>query len=171
MSFKPLIYDDCCLLNNIDLNPQRIYHLLEHRFKSNSNKTSFDFKSFPPEQPSNNTKVSRSLLRFQPKIKYTNDYDDNISSDSSSEEEEDNEEISSANDDDYLNKLAEWEPENFQPIIETDDDDDDEDENIIQSVSTENNEENNQINPMEYSPGIMINTFHENKILSLLYVF
>jgi len=163
MSFKPLIYDDCCLLTNIDLNSQRIYHLLERRFKSNSNKTSYDFKSFPPEKPSNNTKVSRSLLRFQPKIKYTNDYDENISSDSdsSSSVAEDNEDILSTNNDDYLNELAEWEPLNFQPVIETDDND--EGENIIQSVSTENNEEDNQMNPMECSPGIMINTLRKKK--------
>jgi hypothetical protein len=149
MSFKPLISDDCCLLINIDLNSQRIYHLLERRFKSNSTTTSFDFKLFPPEQPSNNAKVSRSLLRCQPKITSTYDYEENISSDSSTSEEEDNDEVSSVNDDDYLDKLAEWEPDNFQPVVDTDDDDDEE-ENIIQSVSTENNDENNQ---MDHSSG------------------
>jgi len=161
MSCQSFIYDDCCLLTNIDLNSQRISNLLERRFKSNSNKTSFDFKSFPPEQPSNNTKVSRSLLRIQPKVKYINDYEENISSNSSSsEDEEDNEEELSTNDDDYLNKLAEWEPENFQPVTETDDDDDDEEnENIIQSVSTKNGDEDNQTDPMEHSPGIIINAY------------
>ena len=73
MSVKSLIYNDCCLLTNIDLNSQRIFQLLEHRFKSNSSTISFDFKLFPPEQPSPNAKISRSLLRFQPKVSSTTD--------------------------------------------------------------------------------------------------
>jgi hypothetical protein len=159
MSFKASIYDDCCLLTNINLNPERVYHLLERRFKNNSTKTSFDFKSFLPEQPSNNAKVSRSLLRCQPKTIYINHYEDNASSDAaSSSSEEDHNDVFSTNDDDddRLNKLAEWEPEKFQSMIETDDDDDDEDENenIFQSISTENNEEENAINPMDVSSGI-----------------
>lgn len=163
MSCTSSIYDDCCLLTNIDLNFQRISQLLEHRFKNNSNKTSFDFKSLSPEQPSNNTKVSRSLLRFQPKLKYIHDYEDNISSDSSSSEEKDQEEeeVVSTNDDDdndYLNKLAEWDPAKFQSMIETDDDDEnDEDENIFLSINTTNNNKDNQPEPMEHSSGIIIN--------------
>jgi hypothetical protein len=152
MSVKSLIYDDCCLLTNIDLNSQRIFQLLEHRFQSNSSTVSFDFKLFPPEQPSTNAKVSRSLLRFQPKSTSTIDDDDeNVLSDGPSEEdeedeeEEDNEEVFATNNDDYLDKLAEWQPGDFQPVIESDDDDVDENENIIQSVSTENNDENNQM--------------------------
>ncbi|CAF0777980.1 unnamed protein product [Rotaria sordida] len=153
MSLKSFIYNDCCLLINIDLNSQRIRQLLERRFKSNSNRTSFDFKLFPPEQPSNNAKVSRSFLRYQPKIISTNDYEENLSTDSSSSEEEDNDDVFSTNDDDYLNKLAEWEPENFRPTIDEDDDDNDEDENanIIQSTSEENNNEDNETNQMDYS--------------------
>ncbi|CAF2813041.1 unnamed protein product [Rotaria sp. Silwood2] len=158
MSYKSLFYNDCCLLINIDLNSQRIRQLFERRFKCNSNITSFDFKSFPPEQPSNNAKVSRSFLRYQPKIKPTNDYEENLSTDSSSSSSEDNDDVLSTNDDDYLNKLAEWEPENVQPLSDNDDDGDDDDnnnedenqnENIIQSTSNENNDEDNETNQMD----------------------
>ena len=155
MSFKPSKYPDCCLLTDIDLNSERIYHLLERRFKSNANQTSFDFKSFRPEQPSDNAKVSRSLLRCQPKIQFLTDYDENFSSDSSTSEEEDNDdEVLSTNDDDYLNKLAEWEPENFQPTTETDDDEDE--ENIFEVISPANTPEDNEPTPMEHSPGSII---------------
>lgn len=172
MSFTSLIYDDCCLLTNIDLNSERILYILERRFKTNSNRTSFDFKSLSPEQPSNNTKVSRSLLRFQPKLKYNDDNEDSLSSESSSSEE-DQEEVVSTNDDndddddDYLDKLAEWEPDNFQPAIETDDenndddDDDDEEDNIFQTINSDNQPE-----PMEHSSGIMI-----RNILMYIFVF
>ncbi len=173
MSFKPLIYDDCCLLANIDLNSERIYHLLERRYKSNSTKTSFDFKSFLPEQPSNNAKVSRSLLRCQPKLTYINDYEDNNSSNSSlssSSEDENDDVFSTEDDDDRLNKLAEWEPSNFQPMIETDDEDEDEDEdvneNIFESVTTENNDKDHSMNPMDISSGIILKI---NFYLSLLF--
>ena len=162
MSVKSSIYDDCCLLTNIDLNSHRIRQLLERRFKSNSTKTSFDFKSFPPEQPSNNAKVSRSLLRCQPRIEYTNDFDENITSDSASSEADDDEEVLSTNDDDdddYLNKLAEWEPESFQPIVETDDEEDG-NENIIQSVSTENTDGENQ---MDLSSGTLLTHTHTSE--------
>ncbi|UJR28413.1 hypothetical protein I4U23_009653 [Adineta vaga] len=61
------------------------------------------------------------------------------------EEQDDTEEVSSSNDDDYYKKLAEWEPGNFQPLIETDDDGDvdDEDETIIQTTTAETIEEDN----------------------------
>ncbi|CAF3359507.1 unnamed protein product [Rotaria sp. Silwood1] len=166
MSYKSLFYNDCCLLINVDLNSQRIRQLLERRFKSISNKTSFDFKSLPPEQPSNNAKVSRSFLRYQPKLKPIHDDEQNISTDSSSSEEEDNDDALSTNDDDYLNKLAEWEPENFQPVIDDDDDEDEnENENIIQSTSKENNNEDNEINQMDYSTVEDSSTTHAEDLL------
>ncbi|CAF4823501.1 unnamed protein product [Rotaria sp. Silwood1] len=166
MSYKSLFYNDCCLLINVDLNSQRIRQLLERRFKSISNKTSFDFKSLPPEQPSNNAKVSRSFLRYQPKLKPIHDDEQNISTDSSSSEEEDNDDALSTNDDDYLNKLAEWEPENFQPVIDDDDDEDEnENENIIQSTSKENNNEDNEINQMDYSTVEDPSTTHAEDLL------
>ncbi|CAF5069331.1 unnamed protein product, partial [Rotaria magnacalcarata] len=71
---------------------------------------------------------SRSLLRFQPKIQLSNDNEDNTATDSSSSEEDnhddddDDDELSNNDYDDYLNKLAEWEPENFQVVTESDDD-------------------------------------------------
>ncbi|CAF3679882.1 unnamed protein product [Rotaria socialis] len=158
MSFLQLMNNDCCLLTNIDLNSQRVRQLFERRFKSNSSVTSFDFKSFHPEQPSNNAKVSRSLLRFQPKIQLSNDYEDHISTGSSSSEEDshdDDGELSNNDYDDYLNKLAEWEPENFQVVAESDDDNDDDDDddesNIFQSISNNNHDQDNEINEMDCS--------------------
>ncbi|CAF1037009.1 unnamed protein product [Adineta ricciae] len=141
--------NDFCLLLNIDLNSRRIHRLLERRFKSNSNKHSFDFKSFAPEQPSNNAKVSRSFLRFQPKLTSPNDSEEYMSSDSDCSSDNDQEdevyetEVSSSNDDDHLKKLAEWEPEKFQPVIETDnDDEEDQEENDTtqQTITTEDNQ-------------------------------
>ncbi|CAM4773068.1 unnamed protein product [Rotaria magnacalcarata] len=162
MSFLQLINNDCCLLTNIDLNSQRVRQLFERRFKSNSSVTSFDFKSFHPEQPSNNAKVSRSLLRFQPKIQLSNDNEDNTATDSSSSEEDnhdddDDDELSNNDYDDYLNKLAEWEPENFQVVTESDDDNVDdgddgvEESNIFQSISTNNHDQDNEISEMDCS--------------------
>jgi len=155
MSFESSISNDCCLLTNIDLNSHRIRQLLERRFKSNSQKTSFDFKSFPPEQPSNNAKVSRSFLRFQPKIQFTDDSEENLSSDSDSseEQEEEIEDIMSTNDDDYYKELAEWQPSSFQPMIETDDEED-QPENIPEAIMTNNNIPDSPTNQMDYSSGI-----------------
>ncbi|CAF3645267.1 unnamed protein product [Adineta steineri] len=163
MSFESLNYNDCCLLINIDLNPQRIRLLLERRFKSNSNKTSFDFKSISPEQPSNNIKVSRSFLRCQPKINYTDDSDEYVSSDSdSSEEDEKDTEDTSPRNDDYYKELAEWDPNSFQPSIATDDDNDDDDEdeieNNMQSITIENDEDDDEIDQMETSAGLNTST-------------
>lgn len=137
-----LIYSDCYLLTDIDFNSKRISHLLERRFKINSYETSFDFKSLRPEQPSNNAKVSRSLLRYQPKLQYFHGYDDNSSSNSSSDDDDDNNSetmtsINEEDEDDYLNKLAEWEPANFQASAETDD----EEEETMQSVDTDNDDD------------------------------
>jgi hypothetical protein len=141
MNSNELTYDDCCLLSNIILNSERISYLLECRFKSNSIRTSFDFKSFLPEQPSTNAKVSRSLLKSYPiRINSNNnDDDESISSESSDEEIE---EISSpkssfnVNNDDYLDNLAEWEPNQQQPIVETDDEE--EVRNDIQEIIHDN---------------------------------
>jgi hypothetical protein len=150
MLHRSSIYDDCCLLKYLELNSERVVQLLEHRFKSNSKQTSFDFKSFRPEQPSNNAKVSRSLLRFNPIIKPTHVDDENISLDSSSSDNDDDteqhpnhENECSTNEDRYLNELAEWEPERCLPIIPQDldddddeeDDDDDNDDEDIRSMS------------------------------------
>ncbi len=176
MSCKTSIYDDCCLLTDINLNRERVYYLLERRFKNNSTKTSFDFKCFLPEQPSNNAKVSRSLLRCQPKNICINHYEDNTSSDaaSSSPSDDDHDEVFSTNedddDDDRLNKLAEWESEGFQPMIETDDDEDD-NENMIQSVNTENNNEDNATNPMDISSGIKFFYLQKTKLSFSWFIF
>lgn len=167
MSFETLIYNDCCLLTNIDLNSQRIHHLLERRFKSNSQRTSFDFKSYPPERPSNHAKVSRSFLRVQPKIQSTDDSEEeNLPSDadSSEEPEKESEEVISTNDDDdyYYKKLAEWEPKDFLPIIETDDEEDE-----IENM-TESHTEDSQSNQMDYSSGIIMNGRNTPKTRSAL---
>lgn len=138
MSFPQLSNNDCCLLTNIDLNPQRINHIFNRRFQSNATTTSFNFKSFHPEEPSSNAKVTRSLLRFHPKPRLTDEDEYNASSESySSEEEEDlNDELSHADnelsnndDDDHLDMLAEWEPQNFLPIVESDGEEDCDDDN------------------------------------------
>ena len=149
MSLTSMTCNDFCLLLNIDLNSLRIHRLLERRFRSNSNKHSFDFKSFAPEQPSNNAKVSRSFLRFQPKLTSPNDSEEYMSSDTDCSSDDDQEdevyetEVSSSNDDDHLKKLADWEPEKFQPAIESDnDDEEDQEENDItqQKITTEHNQ-------------------------------
>lgn len=137
-----LSYHDCCFLTDIDLTSERIQHLLECRFRSNSSKTSFDFKSFSPEQPLENIKVSRSFLRCEPKLNTSNDYEENYSSySSSSSDDDEQDEVFSNNDadDDRLNKLAEWDPLNFQSANETDDDDDEDNtnDNADQLTSTE----------------------------------
>ncbi|CAF1486647.1 unnamed protein product [Adineta steineri] len=126
MNSSCLIYNDCCLLSNICWNSQRISYLFARRFRSNSSWTSFDFKFFLPEQPSNNTKISRSLLKFYSlKMNLSINDAENMSSD----DLDDNlEEVSSpkapcnSNDDNHLDKLAEWEPGKFLPTIESDDD-------------------------------------------------
>lgn len=171
MSLKSFTYDDCCLLIHIDLNSQRIRQLLERRFKCNYNRTSFDFKSLSPEQPSNNIKVSRSLLRFQPKIISTDDYEEHTSSELSSLDDDveddtdndDNDEASFTNDDDYLNKLAEWEPHRFQPTVDPDEededennDDDDRNPNIFESLTQEVVNTSTAVNQMDCSLGRII---------------
>jgi hypothetical protein len=147
-----LTYDDCCLLSNLTLNSERVFYLLERRFKSNSTRTSFDFKSFLPEQPSNNTKVSRSLLRFHPSVNSVNDNEEQILSESSEDEIEETSspKLSPNDDDDYLNKLAEWEPNKFQSMSESDDDGENEEAKMI--LQTINNE-NTLVDPMDLSIG------------------
>jgi hypothetical protein len=173
MSLNVLIYEECCLLTDINLNPKRIYHLLERRFKNNSTKTSFDFKCFLPEQPSNNAKVSRSLLRCQPKIIHVNHNEDTLSSDeASSSEEEERDEILPTNnnegEDDRLEILSKWESDKYTPMIE--DDEDDENENIFQSINAENDDEDdNAINPMDISSGIKL--FYLQIFILMIYLF
>lgn len=128
-----MLNNDCCLVNNIYLNSERISSLLQSRFKRNSNRTSFDFKSCFIEQILNNIKFPRSSsFETYPRIIKTSE---NILSESSDEEIE---QISSPNlttdvmdddnnDDDYLDKLARWEP-NKLSTIETDEDDEEEEE-------------------------------------------
>ena len=151
MNSDQFTYDDCCILSNIILNSERISYRLEYRFKSNSIRTSFDFKSFLPEQPSDNAKVSRSLLKFCPISITSINNDDNTMSSESSEEEI--EEISSpktsfhASDDDYLTKLAEWEPSKPQPLIDSDDEE--EIRNDTQAII----HENDHIDSMDMSTG------------------
>jgi hypothetical protein len=152
MNPKILTYDDCVLLADICLNSERISYLLEYRFKCNSNRTSFDFKSFLPEQPSNRTKISRSLLKFYPTVKnsMTNN-NENLSSESSEDEIE---EISSPKsplnitDDDYLNQLAEWNPDKFQSIHESD-----QEEEEIRNDSHQINNYNIPPEPMDLPTG------------------
>ena len=174
MSLITSIHDECCLLTDIKLNPKRVYHLLERRFKNNSTKTSFDFKCFLPEQPSNNVKVSRSLLRCQPKIVHINRYEDSLSSDeASSSAEEEHDELSlidnNEGENDRLKILSEWDSVDVRSTIQDDDDDDeDENENIFQSINAENDEEDNSTNPMDFSPGTKM-IFFSNLYLNDLF--
>ena len=150
--------DDCVLLTNIHLNPARISHILERRFTSNSNRTSFDFKAFRPEQPSNNAKVSRSLLRFHPNLKIMVDGDEHSSPDSSSSDEEEDQtpkDASSPNDDNYLNELAEWEPNSFLPITADDDDEEEDDEDDV-ALQSAGSLEDLSGEPMEISAGTAV---------------
>ena len=122
------IYDNCCLLNGVRLDAERVESILQRRFRSNNHQTSFDFKSIRPEKPSINAKVSRSLLRFNPgvvtRIRDENELISSSESSSSSEDEieTENEKLSKT-DDEYLNELAEWEPDRFLTILSDDDDD------------------------------------------------
>ncbi|CAF4058749.1 unnamed protein product [Rotaria sp. Silwood2] len=153
MTSQKLTYDDCCLLPNICLNSERISYLLECRFKSNSIGASFDFKSILPEKPSNNAKISRSFLKVCPKkVNPINNNDECISSESSEDEIDQislpKTPINAANDD-YLNSLAEWEPNNFQPIIESDDEEEEEIEMRIDIQTVDN--DNTHVEYMDLS--------------------
>ncbi|CAM4821042.1 unnamed protein product [Rotaria magnacalcarata] len=124
MTSRRKTFNECCLLSHIRLNKERILYLLEYRFKSNSIRTSFDFKSIHPEKPSVKAKISRSLLRCNlNSIKSINNNDENNVFESSDDEMD---EISSpkspisVNDDDYLKTLAEWDPNAMQTMIESD---------------------------------------------------
>ena len=139
MNLRLLTYDDCYLLSNICLNSERISYRLVKRFKSNSNRTSFDFKSFLPEQPSNNTKVSRSLSKIYPINESAIDNnDENLSSESS---ESETEEIPSpkllldTTNDDLLNVLFEWDPNKAQPVNESDTEEEEEVRNDTQQIN------------------------------------
>lgn len=169
MSISTLSSHDCCFLIDLVLTPERVQHLLECRFRSNSSQTSFDFKSFPPEQPTVNNKVSRSFLRCQPKLNLSNDYDENYSSYSSSSDDDEQDEVFSSNDadDDRLNKLAEWEPSKFQSANETDDEEED-DDNTSQLTSVETNEENHSNDSMDISTGTRFIDLLWNDILFYL---
>jgi hypothetical protein len=142
-----------CLLNNISFNTERIFHLLECRFKTNSLRTSFDFKSFPPEQPANNIKLSQSSLKFHPTVIQSIENDDeSVSSESSNDEDEEISSPKSANDhdeDDYLNRLAQWEPDKNSPIVESEEEEEEEIEDNVQSM----NEEIIQINSLNLPTG------------------
>jgi hypothetical protein len=134
-----MLQDDCCLLFDICLNSERISYLLEYRFKRNSNRTSFDFKCFLPEQPSNNRKISHSLTKnYSTIIKSIDNDDENVSSESSEDEiEQISSPKSSINltDDDYLDKLAEWEPNKSTLLVESNEDE--EEEETIQQMNDE----------------------------------
>jgi len=138
-----MLQNDCCLLSDKCLNSERIFDILEYRFKRNSNRTSFYFKTFLPEQPSNNIKLSHSLLKIHPKINESIDNDDENSSSESSEDEI--EQISSPNmltnltDDDYLDKLVEMEVKKSPSIVESSEDDEEEEE--IESMDSSTNVE------------------------------
>jgi hypothetical protein len=141
MNLRLLTYDDCYLLSNICLNSERISYRIEKRFKSNSNRTSFDFKSFLPEKPSNNTKVSRSLLKIYPiNESSVNTNDENLSSESS---ESETEEIPSpklpldTTNDDFLNVLLEWDPNKAQPVNESDIEEEEEVRNDTQQINND----------------------------------
>ena len=153
MNFEKLTYNDCCLLSNICLNAQRISYLLECRFKRNSIRTSFDFKSIRPEQLSNDAKVSRTFLKFHPK-KFNSIDNDNESVSAESSDDEIDDFVSpkltmNIVDDDYLNELAEWEPNQFQPFIESN-----EEENEIRNDIENIDHENKRTDSMDISTGM-----------------
>ena len=114
------LYDDCCLLSNSKFNIERIRYLLERRFRSNSIRTSFDFKSFYPEKPANETKMPRSFLRVDQKRNFQRNQNDDFLLDSSSSSsfsstnsknfDEQTNSQDHLNDDDYLKRLADWIP-------------------------------------------------------------
>lgn len=122
---------------DVYLNSERISSLLQCRFKRNSNRTSFNFKSFLFEQSLNNVKISHSSLKINPKVIQSVE---NSSSESSDDEIE---QMSLTNsprnivDDDYLDKLAQWQPDQFStPPIESDEDEDEE-EKIEDNIHVE----------------------------------
>ena len=120
MNYRDSCYGDCCLLTNITFNTERISYLLERRFQRNSTKTGFDFKSFLPEKPSTNTKVSRLFLRI-PLTSNARSTDDDLLPDSAPSSplasDHGRDEISSpilANTNDELDQLGAWEPGQLQ---------------------------------------------------------
>ena len=146
MHSRRSIYDDCCLIQRQNLNTTRFCALLARRLKSNSSKTSFDFKSLRPEQPSANSKVSRSLLRFYPRVPKAEDLDAQNASSASSDDEAECVHVPSsstklptvaADDDDYLNALAQWQPIQSQITVESDDDEEVERLETTYTIATE----------------------------------
>jgi hypothetical protein len=141
-----------CLLTDVCFNSERIVYRLECRFKSNSSRISFDGKCFPLEKPEENIKVSRSLLKLCPIIRKSMDNEDeNILSESSEDEIE---QISSPKsainvvNDDYLDELAEWEPNKSSHLILENDEEEDIEENIQQM-----NNETTHVDPLDSSTG------------------
>ena len=117
--------DDCCLLANVRWHRERISYYFRCRFQSNSVRTSFDFKSFPPEQLSDNIKICPSSLQFYP---ITFDIIENNEQNATSDESEEEIELIASpklctyDNDDFLNKLVEWKSDNHQTVDESDDD-------------------------------------------------
>jgi hypothetical protein len=138
-----------CLLTDVCFNSERIVYRLECRFKSNSSRISFDGKCFPLEKPEENIKVSRSLLKLCPIIKESMDNeDDNVSSESSEDEIEQISSPINLVNDDYLDELAEWEPNKSSHIILENDEEEDIEENIQQM-----NNETTHVDPLDSSTG------------------
>ncbi|CAF0840192.1 unnamed protein product [Adineta ricciae] len=117
--------DDCCLLPNVCWHRERISYYFRCRFQANSVRTSFDFKSFLPEQLSDNIKICPSSLQFYP---ITFDIIESNEQNATSDESEEEIELTSSpklctyDNDDFLNKLVEWKSDNHQPVDESDDD-------------------------------------------------
>ncbi|CAF3222391.1 unnamed protein product [Rotaria socialis] len=154
MTSRQKAFDECCLLSHIRLSKERILYLLEYRFKSNSIRTSFDFKSIHPEKPSIKAKISRSLLRCNPNsIKSINNNDENNAFESSDDEMNEissPKSLTSVNDDDYLNTLAQWDPNAIQTMIESDEEEEEEQVDMRNDVQT-TQDNNTNANSMDLS--------------------
>ena len=127
---------------DVGWSPERVFYLLEHRFQKNSFRTSFDFKSFPPDQPAKNTKISRSGLElYSTGIKLVENEEENLSSEDESEEISSSKSTISLGEDEHLDKLAQWEPEK-SPLL-----------NIESEEEEEMNEEIAHVNPVDLPTG------------------
>ncbi|UJR21090.1 hypothetical protein I4U23_024190 [Adineta vaga] len=123
---------DSCLLSNLCWNTERVSYHFQRRSQNNSFRTSFDFKSFLPVQLSGNVKISPSSLEFYPMTLNILDHDEqNVTSAEESENEIESilsPKLDLNTNDEFLMKLAEWDPNNYQSRSEINDDDGDDDD-------------------------------------------
>lgn len=130
------MFERCCLISSTNFNPTRIVSLLEQRLKRNSSRISFDFKCLTAEKTERNAKISRSLLKIQPKNVLIDENPSDLSFSSSNEDEdeiiedEQQQEETSNRNDEYLDRLASWIPNETTQQIDEETEEEEEEEEI-----------------------------------------